>query len=71
MSNQTNASDRFKSFMHEPRVLLDCYSENMDVHLYMKLDPATQRDFCYGPRVSIEDKLIRGKISATDFFKAA
>jgi hypothetical protein len=35
------------------------------------MQPVEQKDFCYVERVRVEEQLIKGKISAADFWPAA
>ena len=68
MSTQNDQA--FKNFMGQHRNLLDCYASSMTPTKYMALDSQSQKDFCYGERVQIEEKLVKGTIRASDFFKA-
>ena len=64
-------SDKFDNFIGLHRELLNCYAEHMNPGFYKQMMPAEQRDFCYTERVRLEEQLIKGKVSAADFFAAA
>ena len=64
-------SDKFDTFIGLHRELLNCYAEHMTPGLYKQMMPSEQRDFCYTERVRLEEQLIKGKVSAKDFFAAA
>ena len=42
-----------------------------NTEVYKTLSAAEQRDYCFGPRVKLEEQLIKGKITAKDFMNAA
>ena len=54
-------------FMSMHRQLLDCYATT-NVDHYKNMDIVTQRDFCLKERSRLEESLIRGHITAKDFF---
>ena len=70
MSDSIPELDRFNKFIGLNRALLDCYSQ-IDVQTYKNFDEPDMKDFCYQERVQVEEILIRGKITARDFFAAA
>ena len=61
-------SKKYTDFIQMNRELLDCYSQMMNPSHYKSLNAAEQRDYCYSQRVRLEEQLIKGKISASDFF---
>ena len=61
---------RVNDFLYLHRRLLDCYGSIMPQE-YKLMDAPMQKDFCFQERVRIEEYLMKGKVSAKDFFAAA
>jgi len=68
--NKVKTTISFNDFIQMNRTLLECYAGIHPVE-YKLLDAPTQKDFCYNERVRLEEVLIKGKISASDFLNAS
>ena len=66
----SDSGARVTDFFAQHRRLLDCYASVLPQE-YKLMDAQMQKDFCFQERARIEDQLVRGKVSAKDFFIAA
>ena len=71
-AQQTGPASAYNNFIALNRDLLDCYASNgLNPNAYKQLTMGEQRDVCYAERVRIEDRLMKHRISAGDFIRAA
>ena len=64
------SSAKFDQLMQMHQELLQCYSQIAPFQ-YKVMSPAEQKDFCFGPRTRLEQSIINGRFTASDFFAAA
>ena len=69
MSSQ-GRTENFMALMDANRAMLDCYSQ-VNPREFKQMDRMTQRDFCYGQRVRVEELVRERRVKPADFFAAA